>query len=149
MPEDVYYAHESVEHLLCVNLDEAVMYFMESMWCPQGYDFREWLAEGIESGVTKPVETFCKFVRMKASIDKGWVLGEVLTMLDEDFCFAAEVASEPTPGMEEAERVFIEAILSEYVPYDCQPVENYQIDLMQWLAEHPEFAPTEKLPHLG
>ena len=149
MPEDVYYAHSDVEHLHCVTLDEAVIYFMESLWCPQGYNFREWLAEDIESGVIKPVVVFHKFERIKASISKGWVLDEVLTMLDENFCFAMDTASEPTPGMEEAERVFIEAILAEYVPYDCEPVENYQIDLLQWLADHPDYAPIERLPHLG
>lgn len=94
----------------------------------------------IDSWHPKPIEgTFelCGYARM--SIGPGYldVLGYVLERLDEEYGDPdGYTGTEPTQAMKDAEKAFIDTIVSEYFVWACEPIVTEQIDAMAWVKEH-------------
>ena len=88
--------------------------------------------------------TVCGFEREKVSLDdlKGRLVDFALEELDEDYSTSNIYGdgSESTPKMLEAEKVFIEAIVSEYTPYDCDITTEVVVPVSEWIENHrPEW----------
>lgn len=67
---------------------------------------------------------------------KGKIIVHVLDNLDEEFKCVDADPTEITPKMLEAERVFIEAVLSEYEVSSYVPVTSKIINVNEWIKEH-------------
>ena len=88
--------------------------------------------------------TVCGFEREKVSLDdlKGRLIDFALEELDELYSISDEYGdgSGSTPKMLEAEKVFIEAIVSEYTPYDCEVTTEVVVPVTEWIENHrPEW----------
>ena len=95
--------------------------------------------------------TVCGFERDKVSLDylKGRLVDFALEELDEDYrtSDAYGDGSESTPKMLEAEKVFIEAIVSEYTPYDCEITTEVVVPVTEWIENHrPEWLEDAQVP---
>ena len=84
--------------------------------------------------------TVCGFEREKVSLEylKGRLVDFALEELDEDYrtSDAYGDGSGSTPKMLEAEEVFIEAIVSEYTPYDCEITTEVVVPVTEWIENH-------------
>lgn len=61
--------------------------------------------------------------RMEVVAPAWGPLEDLLERLDEDYG-DRDGATQPTEGMKRAEKVFIDAVLSEYVPWQCEPIDG-------------------------
>ena len=65
--------------------------------------------------------------------DCGWPLEHVLEKLDEEHADPDDDhGTAQTPSMLEAERIFKEAILAEYVSWSCEPVYSEDVNVSEW-----------------
>lgn len=49
------------------------------------------------------------------------VLGYLLDLFDDEYGDPDKAYNDPTPGMKAAAETFVQAVLSEYVPWQCEP----------------------------
>lgn len=86
-------------------------------------------------------------VEVTAEFLGGVPLESVLDSLDETFGNPDFGYTEPTEGMKEAERVFLEAVLKDYVPWSCEEVVRESVDLRVWIrGNRPEWMTPEEDP---
>jgi hypothetical protein len=57
----------------------------------------------------------------------------VIERLDDEYGNPDSDGTDITPAMEQAEQIFIDAILEEYVPWTCEHVVEKQINIKEWL----------------
>ena len=114
---NVYYAFPYAEDTLCSETEQEFieMYIDDAFGVP--------LSEKITIARYEPKPIPSKFLNP---------LEIVLEHLDEEFG-GEEEWTLPTPTMQEAEVVFVEAVLSEYQNNAFEEVERYEIDLNEWV----------------
>ena len=71
------------------------------------------------------------------------VLEHILEGLDEEHGDPEGSYSEPTDNMKKAAKVFVTAVLSEYMGWACEIVERKNIDVAAWVKEHRPDWPEE------
>ena len=106
--------------------------------------------------VFPPTLTLQGYVRMKPKArtlasrpgsNFGPVAG-LLDALDEEYGDPDGNETKPTASMMEAERVFIEAVLTEYTVWQCEGVYTEEVDATAWLAEHrPQWLDPDRNDH--
>lgn len=82
--------------------------------------------------------TICGFARMEINIVRLHPLEDCLDALDEEYGNPEE-PTEPTTAMKEAERVFLETIKKEYMPWMCEEVCRKEINIREWINAHPDW----------
>jgi len=89
-----------------------------------------------------PIKEFPEFItvkgyaRMKIDTRGMSSLEPILEDLDEEFGDPDGGCTTETDTMKEAERVFHEVILKEYVPWMCEQIAHVKIDVMEWVKEN-------------
>lgn len=113
--QEIFYGVEGQEQL-----DESVKDVVESLvnggWSYTGGS-GSW--KEIADQISWPIEVHV--YRRRALPRPETILGFVLDMLDEEYCDPDGDNTDPTPGMKAAAETFVQAILSEYVPWRCEP----------------------------
>ncbi len=97
----------------------------------------EMYLDGLDDEWPETVE-LVGYSRMKVtsgSFDE-WILENLLEHLDENYGGEDAEWTEPTDAMEEAAKTFVEAVVSEYVPWACEPVEKRTVDVSEWVLEN-------------
>ena len=118
-----FWAARDEERLIHKDIDDAIEEILDQC----GHPFPETI-------------TVCGFEREKVSLDdlKGRLIDFALEELDENYRISDEYGdgSESTPKMLEAEKIFIEAIVSEYTAYDCIITTNVEVPVTEWIEKH-------------
>ena len=98
----------------------------------------EWFLSALRPAGMPPKVIVYGFARLEimAATHRGDPLEGFLERLDEEHADPDGGCTFPTERMKEAERVFIEAVLAEYVPWGCEQVTEVEIDAMAWVREH-------------
>lgn len=117
--EPELWGSEDDEYLTCTDENEAITYILD------GYMSIKHLPETI---------TVCGFARMIVNAGVLSPLEDLVEWLDQEY--GGEDFSEITEKMKEAEKVFIAAVLEDYVPWQMEPVIKKEINVQEWIKEH-------------
>lgn len=128
---DFWTCDEDAERLTYEDMDEAIEYFLDDLLSPK------MTAQEVVDVLPKTIEVY-GYVRdtIKPESYKGHVLEWFLETLDEEYGDPDGDLNDPTPGMQEAERVFIEAVLKEYVAWPCKKICTKTINTLKWVKEN-------------
>lgn len=80
--------------------------------------------------------TICGFACMEVIISRLHPLEDCLEALDEEYGNPEDGPDGPTKAMEEAERMFLEILKKEYVPWVCEEVCRKEINVAAWVKEN-------------
>ena len=117
--------------LRCETIDEAVEYRLDDL------DKADWPEKLTVYGYAPVV----------ATVRRGMVLDNLLEHLDSEYGVEFRDAMEPTDRMREAERVFVETVLSLYEVGNCDIVETVVIDVNDWVkANCPSWLDGKRRP---
>lgn len=123
--EIVFWSLAGSERLSHCNMDEAIEDYLDIFALPGG---------GFADNMPYRAE-FIGYARMKPHFLEKETLNHTLEYLDEEFGDPDGEWTEPTPEMIEAERIYHEAILKEYVPWMCEPVVRTLVNLQEWIKQ--------------
>lgn len=130
----VYWDLPDREHLQYTSLEEAIEGNLDG-WMDQRKGTPE-LLEALPETLT-----LAGFARMEPDAER-WpesVLEDFLNCLDENYGNPDDY-TDPTEGMKEAAKVFVEAVLKEYTAWACIEVCRKVIDVHAWVRYHrPEW----------
>ena len=82
-----------------------------------------------------------EYRRVAAVLDPQCFLDDTLERLDQEYSSGSEYYTDATQTMLSASTVFCEAIMREYVPWNCEPTGKvHKINALEWIKENaPEW----------
>jgi len=117
MKVNIFYGEDECQSLHCETMDDAI----------------EEILDGSEED---PVAVeICKYRTLEVSKKflEGRILEYCLEFLDEEFGnYESDDVTEITQKMKEAEQAFINALLEEYQPWQCEVIEKKIINVAEW-----------------
>lgn len=133
-PDPDFWAISDTETLQHELVEDAVREYLDDFMSPHMTQ-EDWdrLPETFEvlgyNRMTPNVECYCR------------MLEDLLEYLDEEFGNPNGDPTQPTPGMQQAEKEFIEKVLKEYEVYQCEySGDKVTISTIDWIREHePEW----------
>lgn len=137
--EPIFWDCRDAEELTHDNIDDAVEDFVES-WCEPDIKLQQ-LLDHLPEEITV---TGYEHDEVDMDAKAEWVLTELLENLDEDYS-NPNASTDVTPKMKEAARVFVKAIMEDYVVWPCHETCTAKVNTLEWLKENmPDLWEEEK-----
>lgn len=115
----VYYGNDDDEHLYEKEADQYIEYALDAL-----------------SELPATIEIVA-YRRMKPNHwDGESIIEHILEDIDQNFGVPDGEVFEATPNMVVAAEVLAKVIVEEYVPWACEAVETFQVDVQVWIKAH-------------
>jgi hypothetical protein len=118
---------DSRETLVHTDRDDAIRYYLDGLDGPVR-EFPEMVEVYGFAPKDKPT--------VDAEISPGGPLEQFLDDLHEEYGWPEDDPYDPSKAMIEAERVFVETVLREYVVHQCEQVACETVNVMDWIRDH-------------